>query len=812
MTRTLLCAGAAAAALVAGAGHAQPAGTPAAAPDGVPPAAAAVPTPEAAGVAPAAPDTAATPPAAADANGDIVVTAQFREQRLQTTPLSITAVNAAMLDARSQTNVTQVSNQAPNVTLRANNAAFGSSMIAYIRGIGQDDFNFALEPGVGIYVDDVFYSTLTGTVLDLLDLDRVEILRGPQGTLAGRNSIGGAIKLYSKKPSEGTSGFVEGTVGSFKRIDFRGAVNFTLVPERLFMRMSGFAQHYDGYVDRIDYACANPGSGLPTFANGGGCKLGTQGGRAVAAGRAALRWIATDDVEVNLAADYTHDNSEAGAGVVTDIYASNPITLNGVPYDRRFLPPNGYTTYATFIDPRQATAQTPWYPFVAEPINHYRGFGTSGTIDWRLGDRLTLKSITGYRWYRNDFVEDSDGSPLGVQMVFNHAKNWQFTQELRLNASVGQLIDYTVGGFYLKQRSRGAARVDLPYAGIDFNQDDPTPASSIAGFVQATAHLTPRLDLIGGYRFTHDEKDYFFRRFNPDGSAIQPINPVTGFVPPNGFLFGLDGLVGRYKKNRSDFRANLTYRWTDAFMTYAQFATGYKGGGVNPRPYFPSQVVPIAPETLNAYEVGFKSDFLDRKVRLNMSAFYNEYNDIQLTTVRCDAISPFPGAPCFAPLNVGSAHIKGVEAETTIRPVAGLLIDGSASYLDFDYTDIDANTGVVKGNRSPYTPKWKWSFGAQYEVPIGDTLTLTPRVDGSYQSTTFALAANSPLNRLPAYTLFNARLTLASATGGWSAALEVTNFTDKYHILSKQVPSGPGYVNGQPGFPRRFAVQVRKRF
>ena len=784
------------------AAHAQEASTAAASPDQ-----AAVPT-----AAASSPEARQAANAAADASGDIVVTAQFREQRLQTTPLSITAVNAAMLEARSQTNVAQVSNQAPNVTLRANNTAFGNSMIAYIRGVGQDDFNFALEPGVGIYVDDVYYSSLTGTVLDLIDLDRVEILRGPQGTLAGRNSIGGAIKLYSKKPQEGTSGYLEGTAGSYGRIDFRGAANFTVVPDRLYVRFSGFEHHENGYVDRLDYACANPGSGLPTYTSGGGCKLGTEGGKAVAAGRIALRWIAAPNVEVNLAADYTHDQSEVGASVVTDIYAANPVTLNGVPYDRRFLPPNRYTSYSTFIDPRQPTAVTPWYPFVAEPINHYRGFGTSGTIDWEIADRLTLKSISGYRWYRNDFVEDTDGSPLGVQMVFNHTKHWQFSQELRLNGSLGQLIDYTVGGFYLKEHGRYSTRVDLPYAGVDFVGDDPTPAQSIAGFVQATAHLTPKLDLIGGYRLTRDKKDYFFRRFNPDGSAIQPIDPVTGYIPPNGFLYGLDGLVGRYRKTRSDFRANATYRWTDSFMTYAQFATGYKGGGVNPRPYFPSQVVPISPETIKAYEVGFKSDLLDRKLRLNMSAFFNDYKDIQLTTVRCDAISPFPGAPCFAPLNTGIAHVKGIEAETTIRPVDRFLIDASASYLDFDYTKLLGSTGVVKGDRSPYTPKWKWSVGMQYGIPVGDFGTLTPRIDASYQSVTYSLAANDPLNRLPAYTVLNARLTFATTEGGWQAAVEVTNLTDKYYVLSKQVPSGPGYVNGQPGLPRRFAVQLRKTF
>jgi len=739
---------------------------------------------------------------------DIVVTAQFREQRLQDTPLAITAVNAAMLEARSQTNIQEISNQAPNVTLRANNTAFGSSMIAYIRGVGQDDSSFQIEPGVGLYVDDVYFSSLTGTLIDLIDLDRAEILRGPQGTLAGKNSIGGAIKLFSKKPDGNDGGYVEATVGGYSRIDFRGAANLTLVPDKLFARISGVSRNEDGYVDRYDYGCLHPGQGVIATNTGTSCKLGTQGGKSVGAGRLGVRWIASPDIEVNIAADFTQDKSEAGAAVVTDIYADNGIVFNGVPYDRRFVPDRKYLNYSTFTDARAPDAAHPWRPFTAPPIQHFKGWGTSGTVDWDLGDGYSLKAITAYRWYRNDYAEDSDGSPLPVQLVVNHAKYWQFSQELRLNGSIGDLIDYTVGAFYLKSDGTIASRVDLPYGGdLDFVPSDRSKASSLAGFAQATVHLTDKFDFIGGYRLTRDKKESFYVRKNPDGTEIG--SDVTG---PNGFLYGLDGSSGQFRKTRHDFRANVTYRWTDDFMTYAQIATGYKGGGINPRPYFPSQIVPIAPETQVAYEIGFKSDLFDRRVRLNMSAFYNNYKNIQLTAVSCDDISPFPGAPCYAPLNTGSAHVKGVEAETTIRPIDGLLIDASASYLDFKYYELLPGTLVDPGDVSPYTPKWKWSIGAQYEIPVGEIGTITPRIDASYQSDSYALAANDALNLLDSYTLVNARLTWKSTEGDWMLAAEITNLTNKYYFLSKQVPSNAGYINGQPGAPRRYAVTLRKTF
>ena len=203
---------------------------------------------------------------------EIIVTAEFREANVQDTPIAITAVNAAMLDARSQTNLAQITAQTPNVSLRPAGSSSGSALVAFIRGIGQTDFNPSVEPGVGIYVDDVYYSTITGNILDLLDLDRVEVLRGPQGTLAGRNAIGGAIKLFTRKPDGSDDINVSLTKGTFNRTELKGAAGLTLVEDKLYMRVAGIAKAMDGYVNRLDYACANPlprpgtPGGLPTYA------------------------------------------------------------------------------------------------------------------------------------------------------------------------------------------------------------------------------------------------------------------------------------------------------------------------------------------------------------------------------------------------------------------------------------------------------------------------------------------------------------------------------------------------------------------
>jgi iron complex outermembrane receptor protein len=204
----------------------------------------------------------------------VVVTAQFREQNIQDTPLAITAITAEMLEARSETNIVDVAAHTPNVRLTPGSAPFGPSLQAHIRGVGQHDFNFALEPGVGLYVDDVYYSTLTGSVLDLLDVGRVEILRGPQGTLAGQNSIGGAVKIYSQRPDGNGGGYAQITYGSPDRVEARAAQEFSLIPDKLFMRISGVGVSRDGYVQRYDYACTHPGTTVRSFAVGDGCHLG----------------------------------------------------------------------------------------------------------------------------------------------------------------------------------------------------------------------------------------------------------------------------------------------------------------------------------------------------------------------------------------------------------------------------------------------------------------------------------------------------------------------------------------------------------
>ena len=258
----------------------------------------------------------------------MVVTAQFRNESVQQTPLAITAINAQMLEDRNQTHLSQIAAQVPSTTLLPAESAFGPSMTASIRGIGQYDFDPALEPGVGIYVDDVYYATLTGSLLDLLDLDRVEVLRGPQGTLEGMNSIGGAIKLFSKKPDGNDSSSVSLLYGSRNHTEVRASGDFTVSPDQFYVRLSGVYNHQDGYLNVFDFGCANP-SFTATATNGvtgtysvapnaflthsGSCLIGQEGGTNYGAARLSMRWTPNDRVEVNVSGDVTQQDQENSA-------------------------------------------------------------------------------------------------------------------------------------------------------------------------------------------------------------------------------------------------------------------------------------------------------------------------------------------------------------------------------------------------------------------------------------------------------------------------------------------------------------------
>jgi iron complex outermembrane recepter protein len=239
-------------------------------------------------------------PTAGEGLAEVVVTARFKSENLQAAPISITAVSADQIDARGYINVADVAHAAPNVNIEQAGSGFGKSAFVSIRGIGQNDFKYTFEPGVGFYIDDVYFGTVFGSVFDLTDINSVEILRGPQGTLFGKNTEGGAVRIFTKKPTGDGSGYLEAGGGSFERARFRGAYDFALIPSQLFVRVSAGSNHSDGYMNVLDFACANPtlAGRLTPVTNRNGCKIGTYGGDDVQVARIAVRYLPSDTLEV----------------------------------------------------------------------------------------------------------------------------------------------------------------------------------------------------------------------------------------------------------------------------------------------------------------------------------------------------------------------------------------------------------------------------------------------------------------------------------------------------------------------------------
>lgn len=727
----------------------------------------------------------------------IVVTAQFRGQDVQETPLAITAVDAALMEARSQTNVEQLAQRAPSVSFSAGGQGGGAQTAAVnIRGIGQNDFQFPNEPGVGIYIDDVYYGISFGTAFDLVDLDRVEILRGPQGTLSGKNSIGGSIKLFSRKPSDDPDAYVELTAGSFDRLGLKAATNVTLVPDKLYLRLTGVGRYVDGYLDRLDYECVT-GDEAPggNFQSGDDCVIGTEGGQEVLAGRAALRWIVNDRIENNLIADVTRDRSEASP--------AKAIFLPPIDGNDYTTGPEEYTNYSTYTgypgEPNQ-------YTFPA--ISYLDSWGISNKLEVELSESLELTSITAFRHADGKSAWDGDNSPVNISNNLSTFTHDQFTQELRLTAYLGRTFEVTGGGYYYTADSNIGGRVNVGIAGLDFVPNDPFEQESISGFLHGVAHVTDRLNLTAGVRYTDESKTYTFSRTSPDPS--EPTNPLVA---------GLDGLSRSFEGDRIDWRVAVDYEVVDDIRLYGQIATGFKGGGVNPRPYVASQLVPFDQETATSYELGAKTLLFDRLLRLNLAYYHTDYNDYQGLVSSCPDISPPGFTFCSATRNVGDAKIDGFEVEFDARPVDGLSIDGSVSYTDFRFVSGLEGSGIVPGvTEAMFVPEWKYAVGAQYEAELGGGLgSLTPRLDWIWQS---EMQSNIP-NNVPGFLLgevesrglLNARLTYRTEDEDWEFAVAATNLTDEFYYVNKyDRVSQSGNAYGMPGRPREFMVSLKRQF
>lgn len=442
--------------------------------------------------------------------------------------------------------------------------------------------------------------------------------------------------------------------------------------------------------------------------------------------------------------------------------------------------------------------------------NRIRAWDVAGTIDFKLTDDFQLKSISAYQYTDGRFSTDADATPFGISGSVNRQRYRQLTQELRLNGSTGTFLDWTLGAYYFNGKgylytyniiSPGLANETVNVA------DDYIPTTSRSLFAHAVWHLTDRMNLTGGIRYTDDKKSYAFQRLNPFVPGA-PAYTAAGRI---------NGLESTYSGSRWDYRINLDYRFTDDVMAYAQFSTGYRGGGVNPRPFIIEQAVPFGPETLNAYEIGLKTDFLDRRLRLNLSAFLNDYQDMIFsntapTVVNGVVLSAVNGTP----VNAGDGRFVGVELEASMRLIDGLTVDANVSHLDFELRRVGVAgasiTGIALDNVAPYVTRWKAGAGIQYRAELGAHGSLSPRIDIAYQSSFYTNIDNNPATLTPAYAVTNARLAWQSPDESWDVGLAVTNLFDRFYYQNKFRGPAIQSVTGQPAAPRQWSVTVKREF
>lgn len=743
----------------------------------------------------------------------IVVTARKRTESLQETPISITAYSGAGLEARGIQSTDRLAEITPNLTLQNNPSFSGASNSAsiYIRGVGQQDFVPTVEPGVGVYVDGVYVARSVGAILDLVDFERIEVLRGPQGTLFGRNTIGGAISVTTRTPEDVFSFDGSLTYGTDNLFVAKATANLPL-GEKAAMRVSAGYFGQDGYVRR-------------TF---DGKKLGDADRFA---GRVALRLEPSDTWKIDIGLDGTtaRENGPAMSliginfgtttdpntppfadinNIIANVFAGNGFFPCAIPPAPLNLSVAGCYDNRYVLGPDANAGTAPSY-------SRSDIWGASLTNTFELGTDLDLKSITAFRKLDGSFARDGDGSPVTIAQFTDVIHQKQFSQEFQLlGKSFGGNLEWILGAYYFKET--GVNVNGLTFVISQFQSGGSFRNESLAAFGQGTLKLGESVKLTAGLRYTRDNK-----AFHPDQFIIA--NRAAFLGPPfNSPIFDAGTRVLPDVEAKVHFgevtpMVNLAWQASDSLMTYATWSRGFKSGGFSQRvfpPIIPGVTTPItdpvaaipsfAPEKVDAYEAGFKFQTPDRLLTLNASAYYTDYKDLQVQVFTSVA-------PVFR--NAGSATIKGFEAEMQLRPVPGLLIEGAVGLTDASYDKIDfATTFIAKGNAFERVSKWTASAGVTYEWELPGGSVIRPHADWAYRSKFFNNTFNTPQIAQPGYSLFNASLGWTSADGRFGLTGTVKNIGDERFLVSGILVDAIQAFEGVFNRGREFSVTASVKF
>lgn len=710
--------------------------------------------------------------------------------------MSISALGSDTLKDRGVVENRDVAKLVAGVSWKAGSSTGRNNV--FVRGIGNANVAYSSSPAVAVYLDDTYLNAQSLNGFSAFDIDRVEVLKGPQGTLYGRNTTGGAIKFVTVKPKVGASptGSASIDVGNFGYVKGEAAVSLPL-GDKAALRIAGYSVNRGGmYRDFI-----------------AGDRLVDRDVKAV---RATLVVEPIDNFSIILTG--TYGRSESDNMRYKRIDYVDPATVG-------FDPVNGPFYTGTCAHPGIGTAPGCTNLFIASGLDVpdpktdkfliqsglRRGqspeknevYGGSLSLNYDLGS-ATLTSVTSY--FHDDVLDTQDpsGSEQNLLSLQDTAKPRQFSQEVRIASNGNPDFRYVVGAFYFRENLNATAPVSITGAGIGFGAKYKQITSSKALFAEGSYRLTDKLDFTVGLRYSNDSKnvDFTYYNFVPDG------RPVIGYAalstdPALGLtnVFSANGL--KDSSNSLSGRVSLSYKFTDHVMVYASANRGFKGNEFNVGADNPLTATFVKPETVDAFEVGLKSEMLDRKLTLNLAGYYYNYKNKQETIFDTGV----------ARLANAQARVWGLDGEVALRPVEGLMLSANFSLLDAKYKSFDFCTPAgasCTGHRLPNAPKFSTTLVAQYKIPLGQR-SLTLQTDATYRTKTDFSPLNLSYLQEPSYWVVGARasidLTDKFELSGW-----IKNIGNRRYFADMYDVSVLGYSEGIPGEPRTFGATLSAHF
>ncbi|KRG84153.1 TonB-dependent receptor [Stenotrophomonas daejeonensis] len=691
----------------------------------------------------------------------ITVTARKREETLQDVPVAVTAFTPETLDKLNIRDIGDLGAQVPNLTIYAARGST-STATAYIRGIGQADPLWGVDPGVGIYLDDVYIARPQGALLDVFDVDRIEVLRGPQGTLYGKNTIGGAIKYISRGLPQETSGFASVTVGNYNQLDVKAALGGEIggKDSGLRARVAMASMNRDGF-----------GENLLTGQD--------VSDKEINAARLQIGAYSQDDFDVQFAFDYMDDKSGVrGAKMLAP--NNNPLipVADVPPLDDRYDIRSGMRN-----------------------VNNTTMKGASAVVNWRPGEDWAFKYVLAKRESDTETNIDFDTLPQKIADVKAFYSDSQVSQELQANFDGGGRARGVMGLYWFNGDAGGQVLNNFFNLSLGDTQGV-VNTKSIALYADWTFDLAERLKLDVGARYTDEDKH---------AVAYNIGYTDDSFTTPNGVVAANFDKTVNFK-NVSP-KVSLDYQFTPDIMGYVSASRGFKSGGYNIRANttaVPRSGEPFDDEKVDSYEVGSKMAFLDQRAFLNLAYFYNKYEDIQLSV-----FTALPEGGFFGDFtNAGKGTVQGVEVEYQLLPTRNWLVSGNLAWLDAKYDEFMSG-GVNIADTQYFTnaPEFSGALNVEYRTDLANGGNLSARVGYVYQSEVWPTTDLSPEIRQDGYGLLNAGV-IWKLDDAWSLSLQGTNLTDKEYRTTgyNLVSAGLGVLTGFYGAPRQYMLTARYDF